>query len=103
MSEYINATERQGLLSLLEEAHTGTIALPGFQRDLVWGPADTIALLTSLSWNHPAGTILLLETPRLATEDGVEDSPAARLNPRPIEDAPELTDASHLSRLILDG
>src|SRR5436309_866610 len=75
---------------LLKEIDGCKLAIPDFQRDFVWDPADTQDLLVSLLSGYPAGTLLLLAQEK------------AQFRPRPIETAPKLAD--HASpTLVLDG
>jgi hypothetical protein len=47
---------------LLNSIHTSETALPDFQRDFVWLPSQTLALIISLTKRFPAGTLLRLES-----------------------------------------
>jgi hypothetical protein len=51
-------TNSKPLLDLLDRIHTGDMVLPDFQRDFVWEPSATQALIVSIANNYPAGSIL---------------------------------------------
>jgi hypothetical protein len=74
---------------MLEQLHSGEIALPDFQRSFVWAPDATRELIVSLIRGFPAGNLLFLQ------------GGGARFKARTAEEAPE----SHVqpSYLILDG
>jgi len=77
------------LQHMLEQLHTGELALPDFQRSFVWAPDATRELLVSMIRGFPAGNLLFLQ------------GGSARFKARTAEEAP----TSHLqpSHLILDG
>ena len=51
-------TNSKPLLDLLDRIHSGDMVLPDFQRDFVWEPSATQALIVSIANNYPAGSIL---------------------------------------------
>ncbi len=74
---------------LLKSVHERELALPDFQRDFVWQPRETEALVESIARAFPAGSLLFMSyRPDTFT-------------PREVQNAPELT-ASPL-QLVLDG
>lgn len=75
--------------SLLEDIGRGELALPEFQRDFVWAPEETAALLTSVIQGYPAGSLLFWAP-------GQEQIAA-----RAFAGAPPLYSAN--PRLVLDG
>jgi hypothetical protein len=77
------------LMHMVEQLHTGELALPDFQRTFVWAPDATRELIVSMIRGFPAGSLLFLQ------------GGSARFKARSAEAAPE----SHLqpSHLILDG
>ena len=48
-------------MQLLEELHSGELALPDFQRSFVWAPDATRELLVSMIRSFPAGTCCFLQ------------------------------------------
>jgi hypothetical protein len=82
-------TFSQPLMQMLDQLHTGMLALPDFQRSFVWEPNATRELIVSIIRGFPAGNLLFLQ-------GGGEQFKA-----RTAEGAPE----SHVlpSYLILDG
>ena len=77
------------LMQMLDQLHTGEIALPDFQRSFVWAPDATRELIVSLIRGFPAGNLLFLQ------------GGSARFKARTAEDAPE--SQMQPSYLILDG
>jgi hypothetical protein len=61
-------TNSKPLLDLLDRIHTGDMVLPDFQRDFVWEPSATQALIVSIANNYPAGSIpgLFIKQPVVA-------------------------------------
>jgi len=51
-------TNSKPLLDLLDRIHSGDMVLPDFQRDFVWEPSATQALIVSIANNYPAESIL---------------------------------------------
>jgi hypothetical protein len=68
------------------------VALPDFQRDFVWDPADVRDLLVSVICRFPAGALLTL-----AQID------AKVFKPREVAGAPKITEDETPSLLVLDG
>jgi hypothetical protein len=68
------------------------VALPDFQRDFVWDPADVRDLLVSMICRFPAGALLTL-----AQND------AKVFKPRAVSGAPRITEDETPSLLVLDG
>src|SRR5262245_27697682 len=73
---------------LLDEAESGTIALPDFQREFVWSTQMVRSLLATVFRGWPIGTLLL-------TRGDLQDF---RL--KPIEGAPTLRAVKYV---VLDG
>ena len=80
-------TLKEELLNLI---HAREMALPDFQRDFVWQPGQTQALILSLARSFPAGSLLRME------------NSSHMFAPRAIAGAPELNGHSP-KYLILDG
>jgi hypothetical protein len=77
------------LMHMVDQLHTGELALPDFQRSFVWAPDATRELIVSIIRGFPAGNLLFLQ------------GGSARFKARPAEAAPEsLLQPSHL---VLDG
>jgi hypothetical protein len=51
-------TNPRELKELLGQIHSRETALPDFQRDFVWDPAETQELIVSIASNYPAGSLL---------------------------------------------
>ena len=83
-------TNPRTLKDLLAEVHSRTMALPDFQRDFVWDPGATQALIVSIANNYPAGSLLRVR-------DGNRVFAA-----REFEGAPSLAGYKHVF-LVLDG
>jgi hypothetical protein len=83
-------TNPRTLKDLLAEVHSRTMALPDFQRDFVWDPGATQALIVFIANNYPAGSLLRVS-------DGNRVFAA-----REFEGAPSLADYKHVF-LVLDG
>ena len=69
------------LKDLLDHAHKGTLQLPDFQRDYVWGDEDVRSLIASVAKGFPVGALLTLRTggavrfkPRLLAGVPAQDS-----------------------------
>lgn len=84
-------TNPEAISNLRAEVTSGKLALPQFQRDFIWPPANTASLISSILAKYPAGSLLMW---RPGT---------AQLAPRAVEDAPPLPEHSSPERLILDG
>jgi hypothetical protein len=72
-----------------------SIALPDFQRAYVWGPDETVSLLTTVFRDWPAGTLLLLEGPQAI--------PTLAKSAKAVEGGPKLESTDSLEFLALDG
>ena len=86
------STGEPNLSELLEQAATGKLQLPDFQRGWVWDDNHIRSLIASVSLSYPIGAVMLLEV----GGEGV------RFKPRALEGAsvpPEVKP----ERLILDG
>ena len=82
-------TNSKPLLDLLDRIHSGDMVLPDFQRDFVWEPSATQALIVSIANNYPAGSILRVRDRQRA------------FSSREFEGAPP--PASEHTFLVLDG
>ena len=82
-------TNSKPLLDLLDRIHSGDMVLPDFQRDFVWEPSATQALIVSIANNYPAGSILRVRDRQRA------------FSSREFEGAP--LPASEHTFLVLDG
>ena len=82
-------TNSKPLLDLLDRIHSGDMVLPDFQRDFVWEPSATQALIVSIAKNYPAGSILRVRDRQRA------------FSSREFEGAPP--PASEHTFLVLDG
>lgn len=60
---------------LLDQARTGQLQLPDFQRGWVWDDNHIASLLASISLSYPIGAVMTLET----------GNPDVRFRPRPLE------------------
>lgn len=77
------------LMQMLDQLHTGELALPDFQRSFVWAPDATRELIVSMIRSFPAGNLLFLQ------------GGSAQFKARTTEGAPE--SQMRPSYLILDG
>jgi hypothetical protein len=77
---------------LMTNVEERQVALPDFQRDFVWDPADVRDLLVSIISRFPAGTILLLE-----------QGQNRFFKPRAIAGAPSIRKSDRPKFLVLDG
>lgn len=82
-------TNSKSLLDLLDRINSGDMVLPDFQRDFVWEPSATQALIVSIANNYPAGSILRVRDRQRA------------FSSRAFEGAPEAS--SDYTFLVLDG
>jgi hypothetical protein len=82
-------TNSKPLLDLLDRIHSGDMVLPDFQRDFVWEPSATQALIVSIANNYPAGSILRVRDRQRA------------FSSREFEGAPPST--TEHTFLVLDG
>lgn len=80
------------LKTLLNDAHSGLIQLPDFQRSWVWDEERIKSLVASVSRGFPIGALMTLQT-------GGE----VEFKPRLIEGVPDLPGDSRASSLLLDG
>ena len=55
-------TTKTSLEELLDQAHTGKLQLPDFQRGWIWDDERIKSLLASISTSFPIGAVMLLET-----------------------------------------
>lgn len=77
------------LMQLLDELHSGQLALPDFQRSFVWAPDATRELLVSMIRSFPAGALLFLQGgDETFKTRAVEEAPEPQLGP---------------AQLVLDG
>ena len=60
MAKFIESTDRKELTGLLDDIHQSETVLPDFQRDFVWEPNVTGALIVSVAHSYPAGSLLLI-------------------------------------------
>jgi hypothetical protein len=82
-------TNPKRLLDLLERIEAGDMVLPDFQRDFVWEPSATQALIVSIANSYPAGSILRVrDRERVFSARAFEGAPAAN---------------EHHTFLVLDG
>ena len=58
LNDHLRRHQLQTLLDLLDRIHSGDMVLPDFQRDFVWEPSATKALIVSIAKNYPAASIL---------------------------------------------
>ncbi len=89
MSKYIQSSDTQPLRTLYQYVEAGDLALPDFQRNLVWNAKDAHALLVSLANDNPAGSLLALQ------------NGGSSFQPRAIAEAPPIKD--NPPYLLLDG
>jgi hypothetical protein len=82
-------TNPKRLLDLLALIEAGDMVLPDFQRDFVWEPSATQALIVSIANSYPAGSILRVrDRERVFSARAFEGAPAA---------------SEHHTFLVLDG
>ena len=92
MTQTMFDSTKRPLRELLDNAKSGALQLPDFQRGWVWGDEDIRGLLASISQSFPVGALMTLE-------NGGE----ARFKPRPIEGAPKEARSANPEALLLDG
>ncbi len=80
------------LAQLLEQARTGSLQLPDFQRGWVWDDNGIKSLLASISLSYPIGAVMTLQT----------GNPDVKFGPRPLEGV-RLEKAVVPETLLLDG
>ena len=70
------------LESLLSEINSGSTRLPDFQRDFVWDPNNTAALIESIASDYPAGSILRVrDTQQAFATRTLEGAPKTNIRP----------------------
>ena len=73
--------QQQGFKSLVDDAYSGKLRLPEFQRDWKWTRAKVLRLFDSVRKNYPIGGFLTLETSELNLSprlfEGIEDEQSA--------------------------
>lgn len=69
------ASDEIPLSQILNQAATGELQLPDFQRSWVWDDDHIVSLLASISLSYPIGAIMTLQT----------GNPDVRFRPRPLE------------------
>lgn len=82
-------THPRRLMKMLDDLHSGQLALPDFQRTFVWSPDATRELIVSMMRTFPAGALLLLR------------GGGSAFKSRPAEEAPTLH--TEPLELVLDG
>lgn len=82
-------THPRRLMKMLDDLHSGQLALPDFQRSFVWSPDATRELIVSMMRTFPAGALLFLR------------GGGAAFKARPVEEAPTLR--AEPLELVLDG
>ena len=80
------------LRTLLQDAESGKLQLPDFQRSWVWDEERIRSLVASVSRGFPVGAIMTLSA-------GSEVS----FKPRPVEGAPAVAATAIPEALLLDG
>lgn len=80
------------LVDLLNQARSGTLQLPDFQRGWVWDDNHISSLLASISMSYPIGAVMTLQT----------GNPDVRFKPRLMEGV-ELPAPQDPEFLLLDG
>src|SRR3954447_21762679 len=76
------AVNPKSLELMLKQIHERELALPDFQRDFVWQPRDTEALVESISQDFPAGSLLFMPfRPGTFTPREVQNAPALQGSP----------------------
>lgn len=80
------------LKQLLDQARTGVLQLPDFQRGWVWDDSHISSLLASISLSYPIGTVMTLQT----------GNPDVRFRTRPLEGV-DVDGSIEPEFLLLDG
>lgn len=80
------------LSQILDQAASGELQLPDFQRGWVWDDAHIVSLLASISMSFPIGSVMTLET----------GNPDVRFKPRALEGV-DLATPCEPDLLLLDG
>lgn len=91
MAGKIFKTNPERLDYLIQSIHNREVALPDFQRNFVWDPAETEELIESICQNYPAGSLLK-----------IRNATGFPFAPREFAGAPSL-DGHSPSFLVLDG
>lgn len=86
------ASDEIPLSQMLDQAATGELQLPDFQRGWVWDDAHIVSLLASISLSFPIGAVMTLQT----------GNPTVRFRPRPLEGV-NLAQPRDPDLLLLDG
>ena len=85
--------DKRKVISLVEQAHTGKLCLPHFQRDFVWSREEVADLLRSILRGYFIGSLLLLRSDPAKPPFAPEFLRGAK--PKSTDHQPE--------RLVLDG
>lgn len=80
------------LSQILEQARTGDLQLPDFQRGWVWDDNHIVSLLASISMSYPIGAVMTLQT----------GNPDVKFRPRPLEGV-KLATSMEPEFMLLDG
>ena len=80
------------LSQILEQARTGVLQLPDFQRGWVWDDNHIASLLASISMSYPIGAVMTLQT----------GNPDVRFRPRTLEGV-EMSKPVEPEFMLLDG
>src|SRR3954451_1471083 len=80
------------LAQILEQARTGVLQLPDFQRGWVWDDNHIASLLASISVSYPIGAVMTLQA----------GNPDVRFRPRALEGV-ELKKPTEPEFMLLDG
>lgn len=86
------ASDEIPLSQILDQAATGELQLPDFQRGWVWDDAHIVSLLASISLSFPIGAVMTLQT----------GNPTVRFRPRLLEGV-TLAHPREPDLLLLDG
>lgn len=86
------ASDEIPLSQILDQAASGELQLPDFQRGWVWDDAHIVSLLASISMSFPIGAVMTLQT----------GNPTVRFRPRALEGV-TLPEAKEPDLLLLDG
>lgn len=84
------SVKMERLVDLLDDASSGALALPEFQRPFVWDPEQMLELLESMRRGWPVGNLLLLDAPQ-------------DLGVRPFELDTTPPDPARVRHFLLDG
>ncbi|MET8087442.1 DUF262 domain-containing protein [Micromonospora sp. NPDC005237] len=86
-------TPQYKLSKLLEQAGSGSIQLPDFQRGYKWDEERIRSLLVTVTLGHPLGVLMLLQT----------GNDQVRFKPKAIEGTPPMSSKVEPDLLLLDG